>query len=279
MGSEQAVTSPFPAHWEFDVVLADGGTVHVRPILPSDRATYLAFFDRLSPETRYARFLSPKPELSDAEVRHFLDVDFRDRMALVAFDGDEMVAVARYDRLDDDDAEVAFVIDDAHQGRGLGTLMLEYLAASGRENGVSRFVAETLPTNQRMLAVFHDAGYQTVDQFAEGVVQVEFPIATTEAAREAVEEREHRAEARSIERILKPRSVAVIGASRDPDTIGYHLFMNLLTGGFEGPVYPINPNASHVASVPAHASVVDVPGEVDLAVVLVHVVILALVLS
>ena len=259
---------PFPPHWEFDVVLADGGTVHIRPILPSDRVPYLALFDRLSDETRYARFLSPKRELSDAEVEHFLRVDIRDRTALVAFAGEAMVAVARYDRLPDgEDAEVAFVIDDAHQGRGLGTLMLEYLAAAGRENGVTRFVAETLPGNRRMLAVFHDAGYQTVDHFADGVVQVEFPIAATDETRAVVEGREHRAEARSIERLLKPGSVAVIGASRRRGTIGHQLFLNLLAGGFEGPVHPVNRAADHVASVPAVASVLDVPGEVDLAVV------------
>ncbi len=261
--------SPYPPHWEFDVVLADGGTVHIRPILPSDADAYLAFFERLSAETRYYRFFGPKPSLSPAEVARFTTVDFRDRMALVAWAGDDMVAVARYDRLPDGDAEVAFTIDDAQQGRGLGTLMLEYLAASGRENGVERFVAETLPGNARMLSVFRDAGYQAVDHFADGVVQVEFPIAATDTAREVVERREHRAEARSIDRILRPKSVAVIGASSRHGTVGHQLFVNLLAGEFAGPVYPVNDHAPHVASVPAYPSVLDVPGEVDLAVVVV----------
>lgn len=272
MGNSEAVTSapPYPPHWDFDVVLADGGTVHVRPILPTDADTYLRFFHRLSRETRYYRFFSPKSELSDDEVRYFTTVDFVDRMALVALAGDEIIAVARYDRLTDGpqpDAEVAFTVDDAHQGRGLGTLMLEYLAAAGRENGVGRFVAQTMPDNRRMIDVFHDAGYQTVDRFADGLIEVEFPIAATDAAREAVERREHRAEARSIDRILNPKSVAVIGASSEPGTIGQRLFLNLLAGGFSGPVYPVNPNAAHVASVPAYPTVADVPGEIDLAVI------------
>ncbi|MCD9625026.1 GNAT family N-acetyltransferase [Rhabdothermincola salaria] len=266
--------TPFPPHWDFDVVLADGGTVHIRPILPSDTEAYLRFFHRLSRETRYYRFFSPKSELTDDEVRFFTTVDFEARVALVAVVGGEIIAVARYDRLDDrpvgevgPDAEVAFTIDDHHQGRGLGTVMLEYLAAAGRENGIGRFVAQTLPDNRRMIRVFHDAGYQTVDRFADGVVEVEFPIASTDAARDAVERREHRAEARSIERILRPSSVAVIGASADPDSTGYRLFTHLLAGGFAGPVHPVNPNTSHVASVPAHPDVLAVPGEVDLAVI------------
>jgi acyl-CoA synthetase (NDP forming)/RimJ/RimL family protein N-acetyltransferase len=289
LGNSDAVDTtapPYPPHWDFDVVLADGGTVHIRPILPSDAEAYLRFFSRLSPETRYHRFFSAKSSLSDDEVRHDTTVDFVHRTALIAMAGEEIVAVARYDVLDDGhgagvgsgagrddrvleapDAEVAFTIDDEHQGRGLGTLMLEYLAAAGRENGVGRFVAETMPDNRRMIAVFHDAGYQTVDRFADGLVMVEFPIAATEAARDAVERREHRAEARSIERILNPKTVAVVGASSEPGAIGHRLFLNLLAGGFSGPVYPVNPNAAHVASVPAYATIGDVPGEVDLAVI------------
>jgi acyl-CoA synthetase (NDP forming)/RimJ/RimL family protein N-acetyltransferase len=268
------VSTAYPSRWDVDVVLADGGTVHIRPILPSDAETYLRFFHRLSRETRFYRFFSPKSTLSDDEVRFFTTVDFTSRLALVAMVGGEIIAVARYDRLDDrevgphgPDAEVAFTIDDLHQGRGLGTLMLEHLAAAGRENGIGRFVAQTLPDNRRMIRVFHDAGYQTVDRFADGVIEVEFPIATTQAARDAVERREHRAEARSVERILRPASVAVIGASATPGSTGHRLFTHLLAGGFVGPVYPVNPNVDHVASVPAHPDVGSVPGPVDLAVV------------
>jgi len=255
------------------VVLADGGTVHIRPILPSDAPAHRAFFERLSPETRYYRFFSPKQHLTDAEVTRFTTVDFHDRVALVALLGDRIIAVARYDRLDTDgagdEAEVAFVIDDEHQGRGIGTLLLEHLAAAARENGIAYFRAEVLPDNTRMLQVFHDAGFRTVDRFAGGVIRVVFPITPTDESLAVMERREHQAEARSIRRILEPRSIAVIGASHEPGTIGYHLFLNLLAGGFAGPVYPVNPNSPHVASVSTHPSVLDVPGEVDLAVVVV----------
>lgn len=262
------MTSDYPTRWDFNVVLADGGTVHLRPIRPDDAPRHRAFFERLSPETRYFRFFGPKQTLTDAEVAHFTNVDYHDRFALVALLGDQIIAVARYDRLPaGDEAEVAFVIDDAHQGRGLGTLMLEHLAGIARDEGVTRFIAETLPGNERMLKVFHDAGYETVNQFSDGVVRVAFPIAPTDRAVAAIERREHEAEAESIHRILSPSSVAVVGASHEEGSIGHHLFTNLLMGGFEGPVFPVNPNTSHVASVQTYPSVLDIPVDVDLTVI------------
>src|SRR3954453_21020442 len=140
----------YPARWEADVVLSDGGTVHVRPIVPADGPKIEALHSRLSAETVYLRFFTPLPRLSPQLLARFVNVDYVDRMALVAELGDAIISVARYDRLPGtDDAEVAFVVDDAHQGRGLGSLLLEHLAAAGKENGIRRFVAETLPGNAR----------------------------------------------------------------------------------------------------------------------------------
>ena len=99
------------------------------------------------------------------------------------------------------------------------------------------------------------------------MVRVELAIEPTDTARAAVEERDHRAESRSMARLLTPGSVAVIGASRDPATVGHQVLRNLLAGGFAGPVYPVNPGAAHVASVKAYPSVLDVPDPVDLAVI------------
>ena len=125
----------YPAHWEADVVLRDGGTAHLRPILPSDADRLRRFYSRLSDETIYYRFFSLYRELSDRDVVKFTVVDHRDRVALIATIGDEMIGVVRYERVTDDEAEVAFNIEDAHQGRGLGTVFLEHIAAAARENG------------------------------------------------------------------------------------------------------------------------------------------------
>ena len=268
--AESAPSPPsMPSHWEFDVVLADGGTVHIRPIAPTDAERYAALFHRLSAEARYYRFLGPKADLTPAEIERFTTVDFHDRVALAALVGDEMIAVVRYDRVPDGVAEVAVTIDDDQQGRGLGTLMLEYLAAAGREHGVERLVAETLPGDRSMVEMARDAGYQTTDQEADGVIRLDLPLVEVgpDDERHAVERREHLAETRSIDRILRPKSVAVIGASSHQGAIGHQLFLNLLAGEFVGPVYPVNDRAPHVASVAAYPTIADVPGEVDLAVV------------
>jgi acetyl coenzyme A synthetase (ADP forming)-like protein len=257
-----------PEHWASDVVLVDGGTVHVRPIEPADGPALVAFHGRLSPDTVYSRFFSVKPTLSDAEVERFTHVDHDARVALVAELGDRLVGVARYDRTADErEAEVAFVVADEHQGRGIATVLLEHLAAAARERGITRFVAETLPGNRRMLEVFRTAGFDERSSYADDVVHVELAIEPTDTARAAAFEREHRAESRSVARLLTPGSVAVIGASRDPATVGHQVLRNLLVNRFDGPVYPVNPGASHVASVKAYPRVLDVPGAVDLAVI------------
>ncbi|MFN8035597.1 MAG: GNAT family N-acetyltransferase [Acidimicrobiia bacterium] len=256
--------------WASNVVLADGGVVHLRPIRPDDDRGLLATFRRLSRESVYLRFFSPMPELSSAQLHHLTNVDYRDRFALVAELGDEIVGVARYDRIQGTgEAEVAFTVQDDQQGRGLGTIMLEHLAAVGRDRGLSRFVATTLPQNRRMLGVFRDAGFEVERAFEEGVVQVSFPIEPTERSIDAQLAREHHSEARSIQRILAPRSIAVIGAGRHHGTIGHELFRNLLAGEFAGSLFPIHPTAESVAGVRAYRRITDVPDDVDLAVVVV----------
>ncbi len=256
------------SRWESDVVLADGGTVHVRPIRPDDAGRFVAFHQGLSPETRYYRFFTPKPRLSDKEIEHFTTVDFRERAALIALLDDEIIAVARFDRWPGrDEAEVAFTVTDAHHGRGVSTLLLEHLAAIARELGIARFTAEVLPDNRPMLGVFRAAGFEVSTQFSSGIIDVAFDLDPTLRFIESVERREQRAESRSIARLVRPRSVAVIGASDTVGSVGRAVFRNLLAGGFNGPVYPVNPTVPHVASVPAFATVGDIVDDVHLAVI------------
>jgi acyl-CoA synthetase (NDP forming)/RimJ/RimL family protein N-acetyltransferase len=261
------VTDVYPAHWEADVVLSDGATAHVRPIRPDDADRLVAFYTRVSDESKYYRFFAPYPQLSERDVRLFTNVDHHDRVALIMLSGEDMIAVGRFDRIDRDQAEVAFLVEDAHQGRGIGSVLLEHLAQAARENGIGRFVAEVLPQNRKMISVFADAGYSVGNTFEDGVVHVSFEIHPTEHSLEVMTAREHRAEARSIGRLLTPRSVAVVGASRSRDKVGQTLVRNLVLGGFTGPVYAVNPEAPAIAGVPAYPSVSAIPGEVDLAVI------------
>lgn len=262
----------YPPRWEADVVLADGGTLHLRPIRPGDGERLRALHGRLSERTRYFRFFGPYPRIPDADLERFTHVDHADRVALVAELGDDLVAVGRYERILDNgadgrSAEVAFLVQDDQQGRGIGSVLLEHLAAAARERGIGWFVADVLAENPRMVRVFLDAGYHADREYGGGVVHLTFPIEPTESSIAVARAREQRAEARSIERLLTARSVAVIGASSDPGKVGHAVFANLLGYGPTGPVYPVNPTARHIGGVSAYPSVLDIPDDVDLAVV------------
>jgi acyl-CoA synthetase (NDP forming)/GNAT superfamily N-acetyltransferase len=262
------VTVDYPQEWELDALLRDGTAVHVRPIRPEDEEELVAFHSRLSPQTIYRRVFSPRPVLPPKDVHRFTNVDYRQRMALIALINDEMAGVARYDvKPGTDEAEVAFVIEDRHQGRGLGSLLLEHLAAAARERGIKTFFAETMADNRAMLGVFRDAGFDARRTFEDGLVHLEFPIAETREAMEAMAERERRASVQSMAPLLRPRSIAVIGASRRPGSMGHEILRGLLQHEFSGPVFPVNTEATSVAGVAAYASVEDIPSDVDLAIV------------
>lgn len=256
------------ARWGQDVVLADGSTIHVRPIDPSDGDALLAFHARQSRESVYFRYFSPRPNLTDEDIRHLTTVDGIDRMAFVAARDDELLGVARYDRYPDRPvAEVAFFTDDRMAGKGIATLLLEYLAAYGREIGISRFEASVLPSNRRMVRVFQQAGYGASSAYADGVIEVSFDIEPSEEAARAMADRARQAERQSVVRLLEPRAVAVVGAGRNPEAVGHRVLRNLLSGPFHGPVYPVHPEASSIAGVKAFRSIAELPDEIDVAVV------------
>ena len=162
---------------------------------------------------------------------------------------------------------MAFLVEDAQQGRGIGQLLLEHLAQAGRERGIERFVAEVLPDNERMIQTFRDAGYRLVSGIEDGVMTLEFPIEPTDTFAGVMATREHRAESKSIETFFNPRSVAVIGASRRQDTIGQALVRHLVLGDYTGRVYVVNDRATSVSGMPAHATVSEIDDDVDVAIV------------
>ena len=256
-----------PTHWEADVLLRDGRTAHIRPIRADDEQLMVEFYSRVSDESKYYRFFSPMPRLSERDVRRFTHVDHRERVALVMLLGGQMIAVGRFDVVRPSEAEVAFLVEDQHQGRGIGQLLLEHLAQAGRERGVERFVAEVLPDNNRMIQTFRDAGYRVASGYADGVITLEFPIDPTDTAIGVMHDREHIAESASIHRFFHPTSVAIIGASRRQDTIGQLLVRNLVTADFTGRVYVVNPSAKAVSGMPAYKSVNEIPDDVDVAIV------------
>ncbi|UGT66444.1 GNAT family N-acetyltransferase [Nocardia gipuzkoensis] len=265
-----AAPPPPPQHWFADVLASDGGVVRLRPITPADAEPLQEFHGALSDRTRYLRYFGPYPRISPKDLYRTTHMDYHDRVGLVLELGEAIVAVGRYELLERDGpraAEVAFVVADGHQGRGLGSILLEHLAGAAAENKIETFVAEVLAENTVMVTVFRDAGYQVERSRDGSVLHLEFAIDPTEALLSVRDSRERASEARSVGNLLAPRSVAVIGATPATGRVGGALLANLLSGLFQGPVFPVNPNRKSVRGVRAYATVREIPDEVDLAVV------------
>ncbi|NMR19376.1 GNAT family N-acetyltransferase [Cellulomonas fimi] len=286
-----AASAPYPAGWEADVVLRDGGTAHLRPIAPTDADALQAFHVAQSERSTYLRFFAPLSRLSERDLARFTIVDHHDRVALIAVQDlpaaapgadeqptEQIIGVARYDRVGPDAAEVAFNIADAHHGRGLGSVLLEHLAAAARERGVRRFTAEVLPQNGRMIAVFREAGFDVAQTVDDGVVTVSFDIDPTDRSQAVMADREHRAEARSVQGVMSARSVLLVGSpGAAPGSVldrlvrrGAH---SLTTGGTRV-LHVVGLRAEDIPQAPAGGPEVrswdrveDVPGPVELAVV------------
>jgi len=280
---------PYPVHWEADVVLRDGGIAHIRPIGRDDAGRLVDFYEKVSDRSKYYRFFAPYPRLSDRDVHRFTHHDYDDRVGLAATVGGEFIATVRYDRIDEQGravsrrrpedgaagtgsrAEVAFLVQDAHQGRGVASALLEHIAAVARERGILHFTAEVLPDNRAMVKVFTDAGYTQRRSFADGVVHLDLDLEPTDESVRVMRAREHRAEARSVQRLLRPASVAVVGAGRRPGGVGRQLLRTIAAGGFTGRLYAVNhalpEGGAELDGVPGHRSVRGIGEPVDLAVI------------
>ncbi|HZU61436.1 MAG TPA: GNAT family N-acetyltransferase [Solirubrobacteraceae bacterium] len=258
----------YPREQEADVLLRDGSTVRVRPVRRDEAEAVRRFLEDVSPESIAFRFFgTPSAEWI---VQWSTDVDYADRFALVAETGAaHLVAHAAYIREGEGRAEVAFLVADSWQGRGISTILLAHLAAIAERHGISTFTAEVLPSNHRMIEVFRESGFPVEMRSSPDAIHVEFPTSLSPQALARFDERERTAAVAAVRSVLEPRSVAVIGASRRRATVGGEVLHNLLEGEFSGPVYAVNQQADVVQSLPAYRSVADIPRAVDLAVVVV----------
>jgi acyl-CoA synthetase (NDP forming)/RimJ/RimL family protein N-acetyltransferase len=254
-------------------LLTDGSTVLIRAAGPADAEAVRAMHAALSPSNQYLRFFSLSPRNADTEARRVTREPGPDHIALLAWLGDRLVGVASYEPAPEPGvAEVAFAVPDDMHGRGIATLLLEHLVSAGRERGVRAFTATALPENRPMLGVFADAGLPVHRRLADGVVELTFPIPAGEDDRsregylDTVAARESRADVASLRPLLRPASVAVVGASRRHGTLGGAILRNIVAGGFTGTVYPVNPRARSLAGLPCLKSVDDLPEQVDVAV-------------
>ena len=253
-----------------DVILREGTTLRLRAANRADADAVLAFVNRLSPESLYFRFHG-LPPVGPRLVEPFLDPDWDERGALIgtlaADEEERVVALGTWSRLRDPTAaEAAFAVDDEHQGRGIGTRLVEQLAGLAADAGIERFVAEVLPSNLAMLQVFERVGFEVARELEGGVVEVVFPIAATESYRTSVDTRDHLGVVASLQPFFAPESVAVLGASPRPGTIGGLVFRNIVSAGFQGRAYPVNRDGAAVAGVKGYGSLAELPDPVDLAV-------------
>jgi acetyl coenzyme A synthetase (ADP forming)-like protein len=259
-----------------DAVLRDGGSIRLRAIRPDDKSRLVDHFHRLGARSVYFRFFASKHRLTDEELCRFTELDFVNHVGLVATlreGGEErIIGVARYIVVPTKPtelrrAEVAFAVADVHQGRGIATLLLEELARFAQASGIDEFEASVLGENNRMMEVFGTSGFRVRRSVDGGVFHVTFPTASTEEAEHASQARERFAAAQSIRPFLNPRSVAVVGASARPGTIGNALVVNLTRCGFTGQIYPVNPEANEIEGWKAYPRISAIPQSVDLVVI------------
>ncbi|HEV8105583.1 MAG TPA: GNAT family N-acetyltransferase, partial [Gaiellaceae bacterium] len=253
-----------------DVVLRDGSTLRLRAPTVADQDLLIDFFRSLSPDSRYLRFHGTTT-IDSRTVAGALETDWLTRGSLLGElagpDGHlRPVALATYVQLHDlTRAEVAFAVADDLHGRGIGTRLLERLAAHAASAGLTELVAEVLPQNRAMLRVFDDAGFESGRTLQDGVIEVVLRVST--GSQTVADQRDHVAVAASLKPFFAPVSVAVVGASPRRGTIGGELFRNVLAADFTGSVYPVNRGGDPVGGVAGYASVAELPVAVDLAVI------------
>jgi acetate---CoA ligase (ADP-forming) len=260
----------YPREREADIVLRDGSTVHVRPVRADDQRAIRRFLAGVSLESIGFRFFGI-PSLEWASSWS-VDVDYVDRFGLVVESGTPraILAHAAYVRTGADRAEVAFLVADDWQGRGISTILLAHLAEAAEQRGIATFTAEVLAHNHRMIEVFRESGFPVDMHSTPDAIEIALPTSLSSAALRRFDERERTAAVAAVRSFLEPRSVAVIGASRRRGAIGAEILRNLLRGGLGGAVHAVNPHADAVQSLPAYHSVGDIPGGVELAVVVVR---------
>jgi acyl-CoA synthetase (NDP forming)/GNAT superfamily N-acetyltransferase len=250
----------------FDAIAADGGIVRIRPVTAGDEAALRELHLSASPESLYRRFFVGGHAGIEAEVARLCQPAGPDHLALLAEQAGQVVGVGSAERqAGTTTAEFALIVAESHHGRGIGTLLLEALAARARQAGVTELVGDVLPTNAPMVKVARDLGTQERVAYTDGVVVVR--LATGDADTAALDARDRHAAQRSLTPLLAPRSVAVIGASREPGGVGHTVLANLVHGGYTGALYAIHPSAPAISGVPAYPSVEKAPGPVDLAVI------------
>lgn len=253
-----------------DALTADGAIVAIRPLGEADQDAVTDLFGRSSPDSLYLRFFTvPSRSHLETEVNRLVRPPSPVHVTIGAELAGDLVGIASYERQHPSDrrAEFAVFVDDAHHGRGIGTLLMEHLARHGRQQGIDTLYGDVLTGNVQMFRVAGGLATTTDSRTEDGVTEIELSTAADEAFLTGIEARNRTAEHASLRPLLAPTSVAVVGAGRQPGGVGHEILTGLVAYGFNGPVYPINPHASVIAGVPAYPSLTELPGPAELVVI------------
>ena len=265
-GAQPLAEAPAPAPLVRDVLLRDGSTLRLQTPTPADFDDIKAFYDGLSPDSRYFRFHGYGR--TDTAARAEAQATGVDRLALIGRLDGRVVSAASADGLREPGAaEVAFAVTDEHQQRGIGTRMLEQLAAIAADRGIHRFDAEVMAANQPMLGVFEHAGFAVRRRGSSGEVTVSLDITPTAAVMERIDERDHFAAIASLQAILAPASIAVMGAAATPGNVGRAVLANIIGGGYQGVVTPVHRAGGVVCSMRAVRSLTELVVAPELAII------------
>jgi acyl-CoA synthetase (NDP forming)/GNAT superfamily N-acetyltransferase len=270
-------------------LLADGTTVEIRPAAPPDFDAIKAMHEAMSPANSYLRFFSMSRTVAEREAGRLTREPAPDHAALLALASGQLVGTASYEvahkpaprdaRQDGgvpelgDTAEIAFAVADGMHQRGIATLLLEHLVSLARAQQLRAFTAETLSENTPMLRVFSDAGLPATRHREGSVVMITIPLPPDDTGTEldayldTVARREQSASVASLRHVFAPESVVVIGTGRRPGGVGRSVVDNILTGGYKGRLYAVNPQARQIGGVPCFPGVADLPEAPDLAVI------------
>ncbi len=261
MSVTTALEVPAPA----DVLLADGSIAVVRSLRPEDAVALHELHEQVSDAAIRMRFFSVARHAAHAYVDHVLEDS--ETLALVAVSHGRLIGLATAEPMTPTRSEVAFLVADDARRQGVGTLLLEHVAALALSRGITELEADVLTENHAMLRVFSDAGYTSRRTFDIGTVVLTLGTGATQESTERSDAREFRAEARSLQPMLRPSSVAVVGAKSDGTGIGATVLRSIVDAGFQGRVMAIHPRAQELAGVPTYPSLLDVGGDLDLVVI------------
>jgi acyl-CoA synthetase (NDP forming)/L-amino acid N-acyltransferase YncA len=284
------MTEPDSRQQSVYALLADGRTVEIRPTTAADFDAVKAMHEAMSPNNAYLRFFSLSRLSAQQEAKRVTRAPGPDHAALLAIYDGQVVGLASYEvprasagQASPRTAEVAFAVADTMHHRGIATLLLEHLVSLARASQLEALVAETLPENTGMLRVFSDAGLPVRSKREDGVVAITIPLPPDDSGTQLdsyldrVAVRERSASVASLRPLFAPQSVAVIGASRQPGTVGRSVLENIAAGGFAGRLYAVNPNAvvprgddppyptGELAGIPCFPDVESLPETPDLA--------------